>query len=439
MPNSTNELPDDLDTVGWLAQEGQMIECQTSEENLPEGYWSLMESEERFRLLVESVTDYAIYMLDPSGRILTWNIGAERSKGYRSEEVLGKNYSMFFPPEAQQAHVPQLELFEAASAGSIQTEGWRVRKGGSEFWALVTLTAIRSAEGKLRGFAKVTRDMSAAKILEEAQARLAAELERRVADRTAELDATVNQLRAKNKEVEGLAAMASNDLREKEVLLREVYHRVKNNLQMVQSLLKMGARTLVSEDSRLAFDTAIQRVHVMAMVHEHLYQMPNLAGLALSAFLREVVEGAVACNSERPDQIQLELDVDNLAVPLDLAIPLGLLTNELVSNCLKHGIPHGQPGRILVLARSTNGAMRFAVQDNGPGLPEEFDPEHCKSMGLKLAASLAKQLGGRLEFTSSHGCRVEARLSRIHNDPPAPDAIVQPASPLPGNKQTCTP
>jgi two-component sensor histidine kinase len=148
------------------------------------------------------------------------------------------------------------------------------------------------------------------------------------------------------------------------------------------------------------------------MVHEHLYQMPDLSGLTLAAFLRSASEGAIASNSEQPNEIQLELDVEALTVPLDFAIPLGLLTNELVSNCLKHGIPRGQAGKISVFARSVPGALCFAVQDNGAGIPPGFEPAKSTSMGLKLAASLALQLGGHLEFTSENGCRVETHLSR---------------------------
>ncbi|HEY1902943.1 MAG TPA: sensor histidine kinase [Terracidiphilus sp.] len=248
-------------------------------------------------------------------------------------------------------------------------------------------------------------------------AELNADLEKRVAERTRQLEATVSELRARNEEVEALVAMVSHDLSEKEVLLREVYHRVKNNLQVVQSLLKMGARTLRSNDGRQAIKTAVERVHVMAMVHERLYQMPDLAGLMLSDYLRDVVEGAIASNSENPERIRLQLDVDDIPVPLDSAIPMGLLTNELVSNCLKHGIASRGHGEISIVARKVPGAVRFVVRDDGPGLPEKFDVTKCTSMGLKLAANLALQLGGRLTFTSSNGCHVQANLTRLCPQP----------------------
>jgi PAS domain S-box-containing protein len=139
---------------------------------------ALAESEKRFRLLVESVTDYAIYMLDPEGRVVTWNVGAERSKGYTAEEVLGRNYSIFFLPEDSEVGIPAQELAAAAREGRYETESWRVRKDGSKFWALVTLTAIRGPQGGLRGFATVTRDLSSQKVAEEALRSRNAQLER---------------------------------------------------------------------------------------------------------------------------------------------------------------------------------------------------------------------------------------------------------------------
>ncbi|MBV9848354.1 MAG: SpoIIE family protein phosphatase, partial [Armatimonadetes bacterium] len=121
---------------------------------------SLRASEERFRLLVEQVKDYAIFMLDPEGHIATWNAGAERFKGYRAEEIVGRHFSTFYTPEDVARRHPWHELEVAAREGRYQEEGWRVRKDGSRFWADVTITALRDPDGALRGFAKVTRDVT---------------------------------------------------------------------------------------------------------------------------------------------------------------------------------------------------------------------------------------------------------------------------------------
>jgi len=121
---------------------------------------TLRASEERFRLLVESVRDYAIFMLDPDGRIVSWNAGAERIKGYRADEIIGRHLSVFYRPVDVESKHPEFELRVAAAEGRYEEEGWRVRKDGSLFWASVTITAIRDSSNRLRGFAKVTRDLT---------------------------------------------------------------------------------------------------------------------------------------------------------------------------------------------------------------------------------------------------------------------------------------
>ncbi|HEX2047840.1 MAG TPA: PAS domain S-box protein [Acidimicrobiales bacterium] len=127
----------------------------------------LRESEERFRLLVDGVADYAIFMLDVDGHVVSWNSGAERIKGYRREEICGRHFSVFYPPEDAAAGMPAEELRKAAADGRVGAEGWRVRKDGSRFWASITVSALRDPAGVLRGFAKVTRDATDRKRFEE--------------------------------------------------------------------------------------------------------------------------------------------------------------------------------------------------------------------------------------------------------------------------------
>src|SRR5438270_465813 len=120
----------------------------------------LRRTEERYRLLVEAARDYALFVLDPGGHIVSWNPGAERIKGYRAEEIVGHDFSAFYPPEEVAAGKPGRELRAAAAEGRVEDEGWRLRKDGSRFWANVVLTALRDPEGRLVGFSKVTRDLT---------------------------------------------------------------------------------------------------------------------------------------------------------------------------------------------------------------------------------------------------------------------------------------
>ena len=487
-----------------------------SNEDFPMCGQALAESEARFRLLVECVADYAIYMLDPKGQVVTWNEGAERSKGYKAEEIQGKNYSIFFLPEDAKAGLPTRELMAAARDGRYETEAWRRRKDSTKFWALVTLTAIRGPEGELRGFAKVTRDMTAQRASEEALRRQNAELERyriivenivdyviftldaegridswspgarnvlgysaeealgreyslvftpeeiesgepqkemaeaarnghcttddwrvrrdgriiwvsgaltAVRDETGKPTGYIRVARdmTAQKRLEEARRGMTADLeirvaertRELEVLLREVYHRVKNNLQVIQSLLKMRARLLPEGETRAAIDSTVQRIFAMSLAHEHLYRMQDLAHLSLSEYLRDLFNGVEASNSVQPGQIRLQLDAEEILLNLDHAIPFGLLANELLSNSFKHGFPEGKKGTIKLSVHRVEGVVRMVVSDDGIGLPEDFDAAKGVSMGLKLAVSLAHQLGGSLEFSSGKGCRVQADLTRL--------------------------
>jgi two-component system cell cycle sensor histidine kinase/response regulator CckA len=143
--------------------------------------------EDQLRLMVESVKDYAIFLLDPSGHVVTWNAGAERIKGYKADEIIGHHFSCFYSTEDREARKPELELEVAASEGRVEDEGWRVRKDGSALWANVVITAVRDRSGTLTGFGKVTRDLTERKRSEEELRASHEELERRVKDRTAEL------------------------------------------------------------------------------------------------------------------------------------------------------------------------------------------------------------------------------------------------------------
>jgi len=163
---------------------------------------ALRETDEKLRLLVSGVRDYAILMLDPEGRITTWSEGAERIKGYRAEEIIGQHFSKFYTPEAAAEGKPALELKHAAEQGRFEEEGWRVRKGGSCFWASVVVTPLRDKSGRLRGFAKVTRDITERKRIEE-------QLETKRND----LTRSNLELIAANRELEAFSYSVSHDLR----------------------------------------------------------------------------------------------------------------------------------------------------------------------------------------------------------------------------------
>ncbi|MDB5311922.1 MAG: tmoS 2 [Gemmataceae bacterium] len=174
---------------------------------------AVRQSEERYRTLVNGVRDYAIFMLDPDGRVTSWNEGAQRTNGYAADEIIGRHFSAFYPPGDVAAGKTENELRAAAADGRYEEEGWRVRKDGSMFWAGVVITALQADDGTLRGFAKITRDLTERKRAEDEVRRLNDELEQRVRDRTAELAEANRALAARNDENELFVYSVSHDLR----------------------------------------------------------------------------------------------------------------------------------------------------------------------------------------------------------------------------------
>ena len=166
-----------------------------------------------FRLLVEGVRDYAIFQLDPSGYVASWNAGAERIKGYRAHEIIGQHFSRFYPPEALARDWPAEELRRAAADGRFEDEGWRVRQDGTQFWANVVITAIQDQSGQLFGFAKVTRDLTERRAATEALRAAYDDLERRVKERTAQLTAANEELEEKDRQRNEFLAMLAHELR----------------------------------------------------------------------------------------------------------------------------------------------------------------------------------------------------------------------------------
>ena len=203
-------------------------------------------SEERFRSLVEGVRDYEIIMLDPDGKVASWNEGAERIKGYSAGEIIGRHFSVFYPPEERDAHDIAEELATADREGRFESEGWRIRKNGSRFWGDVVITPLRDEIGTLLGFSKITRDLSERKKFEEAlfEKNGEAEKEKRRPDvLNKELTDTQKELRHNVEELVKRELDLNSALAEKEVLLSEIHHRVKNNLTALISLLSLEGST----------------------------------------------------------------------------------------------------------------------------------------------------------------------------------------------------
>jgi two-component sensor histidine kinase/integral membrane sensor domain MASE1 len=215
-------------------------------------------------------------------------------------------------------------------------------------------------------------------------------VEQQVAQRTAELAATVEGLRAARQEVQA-------SLGEKEVLLKEIHHRVKNNLQLIISLLSLQSRYVRDPRARELLEDSQNRVRSVGLVHEQLYRAHDLAHVAFDAYVRELCSALVRMGSQ--GALELEFQLEPCALGVDQAIPCGLLLSELVTNALKHAFVPGRAGKLTVgLRRHSAGKLELLVSDNGIGLPEQLDPKQSSSLGMELIHTLAEQLGGHLRI-----------------------------------------
>ena len=230
------------------------------------------------RLLVESVQDYAIFMLDPEGRVASWNIGAERIKGYTADEIVGRHFSLFYPADKVSADFPAHELAVASRAGRFEDEGWRVRKDGRQFWANVVITALRDVDGKLLGFAKVTRDLTARRAAEEQARRLAAEEAARTEaeQRSEELQRLSDELQEQAMTLEEQAMELEAQTEEAQALTEELQQ---TNEQLERTVEEIeAARSAAEESARLAAAANQAKTDFLAAMSHELRTPLNAIG-----------------------------------------------------------------------------------------------------------------------------------------------------------------
>jgi PAS domain S-box-containing protein len=336
--------------------------------------------EERFRDIVDSVQDYGIFMLDPDGCFATWNRGAQRIYGYEPSDLLGKHFSTFWTEDERERGRPQAELDNARRAGRCVHEAWRVRKDGSRFWVNATITAMYAPDGSFEGFSGVTRD--------------------------------VTMLREHEEELRAKQLALAQSLKEREVLLQEIHHRVKNNLQVISSLINMQARRLERGAARDALEECQTRVLAIALIHEKLYESKDYSEVRFAEYARSLAGTVFHATGVSPDGITLLLSIDDLALKIDRAIPCGLIINELITNALKHAFRDRRNGTIWVgLTSADPGRLRLTVRDDGFGLPAGFEVDSVNSMGLQLVTTLCEQLAGTLEVTCNPGACFQLTFS----------------------------
>ena len=328
------------------------------------------EMSRRLASIVESSED-AIISKNPDGIIESWNQGATNVFGYTADEIVGRPMTMLIPPDllAEEDSI----LTRLRSGRKIDPmETTRVHKDGRLIQVSATVSPIRNLNGQITGASNVSRDVSRQKLAE-------------------------NALR--------------EAVEEKDVMLREIHHRVKNNLQVVSTLLDLQSEHTSDPATLKMFAESRGRVKSMAMIHERLYRSQDLARVDFHDYLSQLIEDLLRANRVSEDQIHVDLSIGIAPVPIDLAIPCGLLLNELISNCFKHAFrDHAEPRLAIEFHRLDEVFNILRVSDNGPGLPSDIDFRNTSSFGLQLVNTLIDQLGGSIELSTGVGTTISVRF-----------------------------
>jgi PAS domain S-box-containing protein len=365
---------------------------------LPSATRDATDAERLYRLLVSSVQDYAIFAMDPTGHILSWNAGAQRIKGYEPQEIIGRHFSAFYPPEDVAAGKTTWELEVAAREGRLEDEGWRVRKDGTRFWANVIITALRGADGNLLGFAKVTRDLT----------------ERRAAEQRAIADAQ-----------RVAEAMAAN--RAKSEFLTIMSHELRTPLNAIAGyadLLALGIGGKLSDDQKEYVDR-IQRSqqHLLAIISDLLdfgrIEAGEVAHEIEPLPLTDAIDAVEPMIQPQAAARQVTIDRRGCSAGV-VALADGDKVKQILLNLVSNAVKFTRAGgRITLSCEAADDHVTLSVRDTGIGIAADklesiFEPfvqlgrslttgHEGTGLGLSIARDLARAMGGELSVESTPG------------------------------------
>jgi PAS domain S-box-containing protein len=374
---------------------------------------ALRQEEQRFRLFIHAVKDYAIFTLDTQGRVSSWNEGAARLLGYEVAEVTGRHFSCFFPSEDNAARKPEAELELAGREGRLENEGWRVRKDGSQFWANVVLTAIRNTAGDLIGFAKITRDftdrMKAQEDLRRANTELMKEvMERKIAEiKLASSEKSLRELsrhllRSQDEERRRIGRDLHDSLGQSLAVLKMNL----DSLQMSLSTKRDGSTAQMLEPCVLLAEEALREVRTIS----YLLYPPMLEEMGLKSAIPWYLEG-FSKRSGIQTSFLVEPQFDRMAPEVELAF--FRILQEALTNVHRHS---GSTTANIHLAIN-NGDAVMEIRDEGKGIPanllEQSGEDWMGSLGVGLRGmnERMRQLGGKLDVTTTEkGTKVTASV-----------------------------
>jgi PAS domain S-box-containing protein len=398
IPNETHAMKstdeERLRSIAELQQKADALEAELA----------LHRSEEQLRLLVESVQDYAIFLLGPDGRVATWNLGAQRIKGYQASEIIGKHFSVFYPQVDLDSGKPQEELRVATAVGRFEDEGWRLRKDGSRFWANVIITALRDSSGNLRGFSKITRDTTEKMLALEALRNSNQGLREEVARRTA--------AEAKLQDSErSLRRLSGHLLRMQDEERRRLGRELHDSVGQYLAALKMGLDAMdtgsdprMGECLRMA-DQCMKEVRTIS----YLLYPPMLEEVGLRSAIPWYIDGF----SKRSGiQVESQIDPGLGRLSRDAELAIFRILQESLTNVHRHS----ESSTATVRLGLDGETVYLEVSDQGKGIsPSVLEPGEDSSntlgVGLRGMIERMRQLGGSLDLSSDErGTTIRASM-----------------------------
>lgn len=325
--------------------------------------------------IVATMSNFLL-LLDIEKKIINVNKASRDLLGYDDSELIGKSIEMIFPDEKEKNELFYSNDNELIKNGFIANKETHFRtKDGKIIPVFLSISLIKSDENKIIGIVCIGSDI---------------------------IDIT----RAKNE--------IKASLKEKELLLREVHHRVKNNLQIISSLLSLQSGYIKDKNDLELFKESQSRVKSMAFIHEQIYQSSNFTSIEFSNYINNLLNYLIHSYTVNPSIIKLNVNVDDVSMDLNTSIPCGLIVNELVTNSLKHAFPQNKKGKICIDLHSCNeNQLILTVADNGIGLPKDFDFQNTKTLGLQLVNGLVSQLDGTIEIYKSSGTKFEIIFNKL--------------------------
>ena len=320
-----------------------------------------------------------VFAKDAEGRFTLINQAIADAYGTSVEGLLGKTDADFNPnkEEVEWFRRDDLEVINTLKVKFIPEEVI-TDAGGQVRWLQTIKRPIVSPDGTANQVLGIATDITARKQAEKA------------------LQHALEQIKS--------------SLHEKEVLLKEIHHRVKNNMQVITSLLNLQSKTIRDEHALSVFQDSQNRVKSMALIHETLYQSKDLSRINFAEYLEKLVAHVSRSYRIRPEAVKISINVDDVSLPIDTAVPCGLIINELASNSLKYAFPADTQGEVNISFGRADTHYVLRVSDTGVGLPADFDPERGKSLGMKLVRMLTGQLCGELEHHNGVGTTFEIKF-----------------------------